>query len=96
MSRDAWRTPGGEITRYGRFWAVYDGENALVCICVYRKGAEEVLRRLQSREDLEDRLVPLLIGNTLLPSERGAAVHDGVVCPTHRFLLRFVEEVSEG
>ena len=35
-----------KITRYGRFWAVYDGENALVCICVYKKGAEEVLRRL--------------------------------------------------
>jgi hypothetical protein len=35
-----------KITRYGRFWAVYDGENTLVCLCVYKKGAEEVLRRL--------------------------------------------------
>ena len=44
--------------RYGEFWidhfygggshpyfAVYEGNN-LICLCVYRKGAEEVLRRL--------------------------------------------------
>ena len=33
------------IERYNRFWAVYDGSE-LVCVCVYKKGAEEVLRRL--------------------------------------------------
>lgn len=31
--------------RYGRFWAVYDRET-LVCLCVYLKGAKEVIRRL--------------------------------------------------
>jgi hypothetical protein len=36
------------ITTYGRFWAVYDHADVLVCVCVYRKGALEVVRRLQS------------------------------------------------
>jgi hypothetical protein len=34
------------IKKYGRFWAIYDAANVLVCVCVYRKGAEEVVRRL--------------------------------------------------
>jgi hypothetical protein len=36
------------ITRYKRtrFWALYDTAGTLVCVCVYRKGAEEVARRL--------------------------------------------------
>ena len=34
------------IRRYGRFWAVYDSDGALVCVTVYRKGAVEVVRRL--------------------------------------------------
>ena len=35
------------IARYGktRYWAVYDGAT-LVCVCLYKKGAAEVLRRL--------------------------------------------------
>ena len=36
------------ITRYGRFWAVYDPHGVLICLCVYRKGALEVVRRLQA------------------------------------------------
>ena len=38
------------ITRYklSRFWAVYDPSGALVCVCVYRRGADEVARRLSS------------------------------------------------
>lgn len=36
------------IEHYGRrFWAVYDEAGELVCVTVYRKGAEEVVRRLQ-------------------------------------------------
>lgn len=41
------------VTRYGRFWAVYehtvnhDDAQTLVCVTVYRKGAREVVRRLQ-------------------------------------------------
>jgi hypothetical protein len=31
---------------YSRFWAVWDGSE-LVCLCVYKKGAAEVARRLQ-------------------------------------------------
>ncbi len=34
------------ITPYGRYWAVYDDAGELVCLCVYRKGAREVVRRL--------------------------------------------------
>ena len=37
------------IRKYGRCWAVYDDAGELVCVCVYRKGAAEVLRRLQQR-----------------------------------------------
>jgi hypothetical protein len=36
------------IERYGktRYWAVIDADGTLVCLCVYRKGAEAVVRRL--------------------------------------------------
>jgi hypothetical protein len=38
------------IARYGktRFWAVIDADGTLVCLCVYKRGALEVLRRLQA------------------------------------------------
>ena len=39
---------GFSIERRGRFWAVMDGAT-LVCIAVYRKGAREVVRRLQQQ-----------------------------------------------
>ena len=35
-----------KIARYGRFWAVFDGDGGLVCVTVYRKGAQEVVNRL--------------------------------------------------
>lgn len=35
--------------KYGRFWAVYDENNELVCVTVYKKGAEEVIRRLEMK-----------------------------------------------
>jgi hypothetical protein len=35
-----------KIKRCRRNWAVYDERGALVCVCVYRKGAREVVRRL--------------------------------------------------
>jgi hypothetical protein len=38
------------IKRYGRYWAVYASDGALICVCVYRKGAQEVVRRLTSQE----------------------------------------------
>jgi hypothetical protein len=38
------------ITPYGRYWAIYDADNVLVCVCVYRKGALEVVRRLQGAQ----------------------------------------------
>jgi hypothetical protein len=33
---------------YARYWALHDPEGELVCLTVYRKGAEEVVRRLQT------------------------------------------------
>ena len=43
---------GMRITRYGntRYWAVLDADGTLICLCVYRKGAEEVVRRLRAQE----------------------------------------------
>ena len=40
------------ITRYGntRYWAVYTSDGVLICVCVYRKGAQEVVRRLTTQE----------------------------------------------
>ena len=32
--------------RRSRFWAVRDGAGELVCLCVYKRGAVEVARRL--------------------------------------------------
>jgi hypothetical protein len=36
------------VSRYkaGRFWAVREAGGTLVCVCVYRRGAREVARRL--------------------------------------------------
>jgi hypothetical protein len=38
------------IRKYGRrYWALYDDAGELVCVYLYKKGAAEVLRRLQQR-----------------------------------------------
>mgnify|MGYP007008901109 CR=1 FL=1 len=39
------------IERYQntRYWAVYASDGALICVCVYRKGAQEVVRRLTNQ-----------------------------------------------
>jgi hypothetical protein len=34
------------IGRRGRFWAVFDVMGELVCMTVYKRGADEVVRRL--------------------------------------------------
>jgi hypothetical protein len=38
------------IAKHGRsrFWAVRDGAGDLICVCVYKRGALEVARRLIS------------------------------------------------
>jgi hypothetical protein len=43
------------IKRYGntRYWAVYASDGTLICVCVYRKGAQEVVRRLTSQEQAQ-------------------------------------------
>ena len=37
------------VKKYGKFWAVYDADGSLICLCVYKKGALEVIRRLQQQ-----------------------------------------------
>jgi hypothetical protein len=41
-----------ERYRKTRYWAVLDTADTLVCLCVYRKGAQEVVKRL--RQALDD------------------------------------------
>ena len=36
-----------ERYRNSRYWAVRDAEEMLVCVCLYKRGALEVMRRLQ-------------------------------------------------
>lgn len=36
------------VQRRGRFWAVLDAAESLVCLTVYKRGAIEVIRRLSS------------------------------------------------
>lgn len=42
-----------EIQRYNRYWAIYDNRD-LVCVTVYRKGAEEVVKRLKMVEKVSN------------------------------------------
>ena len=49
------------IEKYGsRFFAVYDQNNSLICVTVYRRGATEVVRRLQEAvaTNVSDTLTP--------------------------------------
>jgi len=39
--------PTYEVRRRGRFWEVLDSMGKLVCMTVYKRGAKEVIRRLQ-------------------------------------------------
>jgi hypothetical protein len=39
--------PTYDIRRRGRFWEVLDSTGELVCMTVYKRGAKEVVRRLQ-------------------------------------------------
>ena len=42
---------GYTIQKYGRFWAVYDPNACMVCLTVYKRGAIEVIRRLERELD---------------------------------------------
>ena len=49
LARIVWHIRGWSgmsIRKYGFYWTVIDTYGRLVCLCVYRKGAEEVVRRL--------------------------------------------------
>jgi hypothetical protein len=45
-----------EIVRWDRYFALYDGDQ-LVCVTVYKKGAQEVKRRIQALWSLLDEAV---------------------------------------
>ena len=38
------------LQKYGHFWAVYDLDDTLVVVTVYKKGALEVIRRFEELE----------------------------------------------
>ncbi len=38
------------LRKYGQFWAVYDLDDTLVVVTVYKKGAMEVIKRFESLE----------------------------------------------
>ena len=40
-----------KLKSYGRYWAVYDEIYELVCVTLYKKGAKEVIRRLNAIEE---------------------------------------------
>ena len=44
-----------KITKHGRHWAVLDADGILVCITLYKKGAQEVVKRL-TKEAPEERI----------------------------------------
>jgi hypothetical protein len=39
------------VKKCGRCWAVYASDGTLICLTVYKKGAAEVVRRLQQALD---------------------------------------------
>ena len=43
------------VERYGksRCWAVFNHDGMLVCLCVYKRGAVEVVRRLQNLDNAQ-------------------------------------------
>jgi hypothetical protein len=41
------------ITRHNRFWKVLDTDGTLICLTVYRKGAQEVVRRLLAHREAQ-------------------------------------------
>ena len=61
------------IRKYGRYWALYDDAGELVCVCLYKKGATEVLRRLAaSRSPSATHANPPQIPHTLARLMPGA------------------------
>jgi hypothetical protein len=40
--------------KHTRFWAVRSADGELICVCVYKRGALEVARRLEAESCLRD------------------------------------------
>jgi hypothetical protein len=43
-----------------RFWAVYDDAGGLICLAVYKRGAFEVVRRIEKLQGALERLTEAL------------------------------------
>jgi len=43
-----------EKYKSGRFWAIYDEHNELISICVYKRGAVEVIKLILKLKGFED------------------------------------------
>lgn len=59
------------IEPYGRHWAVYDARGDLVCLAVYRKGAQEVMRRLTE--------IQIWLGASRRHKRRRPRIHEGTI-----------------
>jgi len=61
-----------------RFWGVYDPTGSLICLCVYKKGAQEVLRRMEiatGKENDNNGIVSIATGQH--PADRGSRRRTG-------------------
>lgn len=50
------RHAGFTVDRYHRYWKVSDPAGELVCVTVYKRGAKEVVRRLDVVADGDSRI----------------------------------------
>ena len=64
---------------HSRFWAVRDSASELVCVCVYKRGAAEVVRRLTEagsadclRETTASEFPAIPVDMVRPPPERGS------------------------
>lgn len=64
-----------KIEKWGRFWAVYDADGVLVCVCVYKKGAMEVVRRLSRQDERRPQCAVVEGASTLLHT--GEVIYNG-------------------
>lgn len=57
-----------EIAKWGRYFALYDQEE-LVCVTVYKKGAQEVKRRIEELKTLIEESKHHFLGNEPTPNK---------------------------
>ena len=61
-----------KLKSYGRYWAVYDETYELICVTLYKKGAQEVIRRLNAVESMCENLARRMEALTSAAERRAA------------------------